>query len=96
MRSSLIAFVAAAAIAGIVAFLTEPVAGVNGGIPQAAVKGDRLDVRPAEGCSVAREWPYYGGGCVRSRTQPTKHRSQGRIIIVNRWLIELSPPLVAA
>jgi hypothetical protein len=65
MRSSLIAIFIAAALAGVFAFLTEPMAGTKSDIYPPAVKGDRLDLRPVAGCSVARERSNYDGDCVR-------------------------------
>lgn len=96
MRSSFIAITAAAVIAGIFVFLTDPIAGANNSVTQPAVKGDRLDLNPEDRCQIARESPYYGNGCVRSRTLPTQRPSEGRIVIVNLWLIDLSAPAVSA
>jgi hypothetical protein len=81
MRSPLIAIFIAAAIAGVFAFLTEPMAGTKSDIYPPAAKGDRLDLRPAEACSVAREGSNYDSDCVR---------------IVDRWLIESAPASAAA
>jgi hypothetical protein len=104
MRNSLIAIVAAAAVAGIVAFITEPAVSAKNGIPQSgvsgisqpAVKGDRLELRPAEGCLLLQETADYRSDCVRSRVQPPRRPSEVRIGSVDRWLIELSSLFVAA
>jgi hypothetical protein len=104
MRNSLIAIVAAAAVAGIVAFITEPIVSDHSGIPQSgvsaisqpAVKGDRLDLRPAEGCLLLRDSANGRGDCVRSRAKSTPRPLEVRIGFVDRRLIELSSLFVAA
>ena len=83
MRSSLVATVLAAAIAGIFALMTEPIAGTKSDVPgrpvsgisKPAAKGDRLDYRPIDSCSPTREDRNYEGRCVR---------------FVFRWSIETS------
>ena len=65
MRNSLIAIIAAAAVAGMITFMTEPTVSAKSGIPQSgdsgisqpAVKGDRLDLRPREACSLPKNRP---------------------------------------
>lgn len=89
MRSSLIATILAAVIAGIFTLVTEPNAGAKSdvlehpasGISKPAAKGDRLDYRPVDGCLQAREGQNYESRCVR---------------FVNRWPIETSRPTAAA
>jgi len=81
MRSHLIAIFIAGALAGVFAFLTEPMASTKSDISPPAAKGDRLDLRPVAGCSVARERPNYDSDCVR---------------IVDRRLIESAPASAAA
>ena len=104
MHNSIIAIIVAAAVAGVVAFVTEPDVGAKSDVPQSgvsgisqpAVKGDRLELRPAESCLLLRESADYRSDCVRSRAQPTRRPSEIRIGSVDRWLIELSPLFVAA
>ena len=106
MRNSLIAIIAAAAVAGIITFITEPTVSAKSGITQSgvigisqpAVKGDRLELRPAEGCLLLQEQETadYRSDCVRSRAKPPRFSSEIRIGSVDRWLIELSSLFVAA
>lgn len=89
MRSFLIATTLAATIAGVFTLITEPIAGTKSdiseqsvsGISKPAAKGNRLDYRPVDGCSLAREGQNYESRCVR---------------FVNRWSIETSRPPAAA
>jgi hypothetical protein len=81
MRTPLIAIFVAAVVAGVFAFLTEPMAGTKSDITPPAAKGDRLDLRPVDACAIARERPNYDSDCVR---------------IVDRWLIESSSSPTAA
>jgi hypothetical protein len=50
-------------------------------ISQPAIKGDRLDYRPLQGCWLAPERPDYGSGCVR---------------FAHRWRVETFAPRAAA
>jgi hypothetical protein len=80
MHNSLIAIIAAAAVAAVVAFITEPVANGNVGMPQTGIsgvsqpsgKGDRLDLRPVDGCELLRERSDYRGDCLPKRAVPTR------------------------
>ena len=73
MHSSLIATILAAAVAGSFTLLTELIAVNNGSglahpqsdMSKPAAKGDRLDRRPAKGCSFARNRANYETDCVR-------------------------------
>ena len=64
MRNSLIAIIAAAVVAGMITFITEPSMGAKSGSPQSgasgisqpAAKGDRLELRPGEACSLLKEF----------------------------------------
>lgn len=104
MRNSLIAIIAAAAVAGMITFMTEPTVSAKSGIPQSgvsgisqpAVKGDRLDLRPREACSLPKESAEYRSDCVRSRAKSPRLPSEISIASVDHWPIELSFLLVAA
>ena len=104
MRNSLIAIIAAAAVAGMITFITEPTMGAKSGIPQSgasgisqpAAKGDRLELRPGEACSLLKESAEYRSDCVRSRAKSPRLPSEVRIGSVDRWPIELSSLFVAA
>jgi hypothetical protein len=86
MRSSLIAAILAASIAGIFTFITEPIAGAKSeiskhpanGISTPAAKGNRLDYHPLEGCSLAAKHADDESGCVR---------------FASPWQIERAAPL---
>ena len=104
MRNSFIAIIAAAAVAGMITFLTGPTVGAKNGMPQSgvsgisqpAVKGDRLEPRPSEACSLLKESAEYRSDCVRSRAKSPRLPSEVRIASVHRWPIELSFLSVAA
>jgi hypothetical protein len=104
MRNSFIAIIAAAAVAGIITFMTKPTVGAKSGMPQSgvsgisqpAVKGDRLELRPSEACSLPKESAEYRSDCVRSRAKSRPLPSEIRIASVDRWPIELSSLFVAA
>jgi hypothetical protein len=93
MRNSVIAIIVAAAIAGIVAFLTEPIAAAKFDKSRPAAKSDRLDVHRTTGCSPTSERP--DNDCVRNRTTSPR-RPQVRTVVVVQSTTELSPPFVAA
>src|ERR1700686_1615073 len=98
MRNSLIAMIAAAAVSGIITFITEPTVGAKSGIPQSgvsgisepAVKGDRLEPRPSEVCSLLKESAEYGSDCVPNRAPPAQRPPEVRIGFVDHLLIEFS------
>jgi hypothetical protein len=104
MRNSLIAIIAAAAVAGMITFITEPTVGAKSGMPQPgvsgisqpAVKGDRLEPRPSEACSLPKESAEYRSDCIRTRAKSPPLPSEIRIGSVDRWPIELSSLFVAA
>jgi hypothetical protein len=89
MRSSLIATILAASIAGIFTFITEPTAGAKSeiskhpanGISTPAAKGNRLDYHPLKRCSLIPERADDESGCVR---------------FADRWQIETLTPLASA
>jgi hypothetical protein len=102
MRNSLIAIIAAAAVAGMITFMTEPTvsagmpqSGVSG-ISQPAVKGDRLELRPSEACLLPKGSAEYRSDCVRSRAKSPPLQSEIRIGSVDRWPVEFSFLSVAA
>ena len=88
MRNSIIAIVLAAAIAGVIALLTGPIAAAKYEKSPPAAKADRLDLRP-ESCLRASEWPYYGNDCIRKRG--TSPRRQVRVVADAGGRRELSP-----
>jgi hypothetical protein len=104
MRNSLIAIIAAAAVAGMITFISEPTVGAKSGSPQSvltgisqpAAKGDRLELRPSEACSLLKESAEYRSDCVRSRAKSPRLPSEIRIGSIDRWPIELSSLFAAA
>ena len=104
MRNSLIAVIAAAAVAGVITYIAESTLGAKSSIPQSgvsgisqpAVKGDRLELRPIEACSLLKESAEYSNDCVRSRATSPRLPSEVRIGSIDRWPIKLSSPFVAA
>jgi hypothetical protein len=93
LRNFIFAIVVAAAIAGIVAFLTEPIATANYNISRPAAKSDRLDVHQTTGCSPSDEKP--DNNCMRNRTTSPR-RPKVRTVVVAQSMTELSPSFVAA
>lgn len=89
MRSSLIATILAAAIAGIFAVVTEPVAGAQSeiskhpvsSVSKPAAKGNRLDYHPLKRCSPRPERADDESSCVR---------------FADHWQIETLTPLAGA
>ncbi|HXW24625.1 MAG TPA: hypothetical protein VEK73_07760 [Xanthobacteraceae bacterium] len=65
----LVAFVMAAAIvAGVATFVLVATPEVEASAPRAAIKGDRLDIRPVRtgpvrGACMQRAWPVYESEC---------------------------------
>jgi len=104
MRNFLIAIIAAAAVAAMITFIIEPTVGAKSGFPQSGltgisqptVKGDRLELRPSEACSLLKESAEYRSDCVRSRAKSPRLPSEIRIGSVGRWPIESSSLFVAA
>jgi hypothetical protein len=52
--------------------------------PQAAVKGDRLDIRPLGQACAPQAWPYYEANCLRDRSQPQGQARTVRLITTDR------------
>lgn len=99
MRSSLIAVIVSAVVAGAFAVLTEPVVSAQGGSPKSAansiakpaVKKDRLDLNPAESCLFARKGLSERNICQLRPAQPNPRPSQGLTVIVTLWPVALPP-----
>jgi hypothetical protein len=77
------AIAASALIAG-VASISALTASVEASTPPAAVKGDRLDIRPIGAACSQNAWPYYETKCMRDRTQPAGHTRATRLISLDR------------
>ena len=93
MRNFIMAIVVAAAIAGVVAFLTQPNATANYDIPRPAAKSDRLDVHRATACSPTSE--KADNDCVHNRTTSPR-QPQVRTVVVARCVTESSSSFTAA
>jgi hypothetical protein len=52
--------------------------------PVAAVKGDRLDIRPIGKACTEQAWPYYEATCLRDRSHPQGQARTVRMISTDR------------
>jgi hypothetical protein len=60
---------------------------VEASTPPAAVKGDRLDIRPTGSDCSQRAWPYYEAKCLRDRKQPTGQARDVRLVTLSQSTI---------
>jgi hypothetical protein len=56
---------------------------VEASSPPAAVKGDRLDIRPLGTECSQRAWPHYESHCVRDRNRPGGKAREVRIVALH-------------
>jgi hypothetical protein len=52
--------------------------------PNAAVKGDRLDIRARGGACSQRAWPHYESACLYDDAQPAGEARKVRIVFTDR------------
>lgn len=96
MRSSLIAVIVSAVVAGALAGLTEPIVSAQGDLPKSTNKGDRLDLHPAGSCLYSPKTVGESNNCAIRPTRPPLRPYHELTVIVSLWPIELAPPLVIA
>jgi hypothetical protein len=78
------AIAALALLAGAAIILPSLGTKVEASTPPAAVKGDRLDIRPTGSACSQTAWPYYEAKCVRDRKQPAGPPRDVRIVSLDR------------
>lgn len=59
---------------------------VEASSPPAAVKGDRLDIRPLGSDCSKRAWPHYDSHCVRDRSRPGGKAREVRIVARDEFI----------
>jgi hypothetical protein len=59
---------------------------VEASSPPAAVKGDRLDIRPVGSECSKRAWPHYDSHCVRDRSRPGGKPREVRVVSLDRHI----------
>jgi hypothetical protein len=52
--------------------------------PEAAIKGDRLDIRPIGMACAEQAWPYFEAKCLRDRTRPGGEARTVRVVSTDR------------
>ena len=57
---------------------------VEASSPPAAVKGDRLDIRPLGSDCSKRAWPHYESHCVRDRSRPGGKALDVRVVALHQ------------
>lgn len=75
---------AAVALIGGAITVSALTAKVEASTPSAAVKGDRLDIRPTGTACSQHAWPYYEAKCMRDRMQPFRQARDVRLVSVER------------
>ena len=103
MHASFFAVVSAAAIAGLITFVAEPISASKidarqrsfSTIPKSVakeLKGDRLDAHPAGRCTPSQETLNHPDNALGDRPQPAQRPLKGRIIVaVNHSSIKPLP-----
>ena len=56
--------------------------------PNAALKGDRLDIGARGGACADQAWPYYGGGCLYDGLHPAGEVRKVRVVYTDRVSVE--------
>jgi hypothetical protein len=103
MHASFFAMISAAAIAGLITFVAEPISAGKldarqhslSSIPKSVakeLKGDRLDAYPAGRCTPSQETLDYPDGVLGDRPQPVQRPLKERVVVaVNYWSIKPLP-----
>jgi hypothetical protein len=78
------AIAAAAMLAGAAVVVPGMTASVMAGAPQAAVKGDRLDLKTYGTACSQHGWPYFESSCLRDIASPTRVAKTVRVVSTDR------------
>jgi hypothetical protein len=77
--------IAAAALGALVVMLMPGFSpAVEAGTSSPIAKTDRLDYRPLGTDCSQQAWPYYGGNCLRDRTQAAGQARTVRLVTIDR------------
>ena len=84
------AIAAAAILAGLAVLVPGVTVKVEASTPQAAVKGDRLDLKSYGTACSERGWPYFETSCLRNISSPSREARQVRVVSTDRLVFDRS------
>lgn len=84
MNKIIAAMTAAALLAGVAVLVPGMTAKVEASTPQAATKGDRLDLKPYGTACSQFGWPHFEASCLRNLASPTRQAKTVRVVSTDR------------